>query len=168
MPAALLLVTFGGLLVYSALHGKGITDILAGNVGDPLNPAGGDVPTNGSASTDDADTGAAGVGTFDGKLVANWIIPILKYARKRGWQGHVSSGYRNEADQARVCATGVRPCAAPGKSNHQGKEFPGGAVDVTDAVGLSGILLTSPYATKLVWAGAKDPVHFSHPHGGSY
>jgi hypothetical protein len=33
---------------------------------------------------------------------------------------------------------------------------------------LNRILSRSPYAGKLVWAGSKDPVHFSYPHNGSY
>lgn len=110
----------------------------------------------------------AGVSTFDGKPVANWIIPILKHARKHGWKGSVNSGYRSPADQARVCATGVKPCAKPGTSRHQGKRFPNGAVDVSDAAGLNRAKRTHPMGNLLVWAGAKDPPHFSHPVGGSY
>ena len=56
----------------------------------------------------------------------------------------------------------------PGTSNHEGSAFPRGAVDVSDAAQLSSILLGSPYGSTLVWAGSKDKVHFSHPHGGSY
>jgi hypothetical protein len=39
---------------------------------------------------------------------------------------------------------------------------------VSDAQTLSRILRGSKYAHLLVWAGGKDPVHFSHPHNGSY
>ena len=62
----------------------------------------------------------------------------------------------------------MRPAAKPGTSNHEFTAFPGGAIDVSNAAELSRILKSSPYASKLVWAGAKDPVHFSHPRGGSY
>jgi hypothetical protein len=62
----------------------------------------------------------------------------------------------------------VRPAARPGTSNHEGTQFPRGAVDVSDAQTLSRILQGSKYAHLLVWAGGKDPVHFSHPHNGSY
>jgi hypothetical protein len=41
MPAALALITFGSLLVYSSLHGKGLAALLGGDTGDPLDPAGG-------------------------------------------------------------------------------------------------------------------------------
>lgn len=107
---------------------------------------------------------------YDGKPVAAWIVPILKYARAHGWRGNVTSGYRSVAEQAMLKRTGAgnNPVADPGKSNHNFTDFPSGAVDVTMAPQLSAILLRSPYASTLVWAGAKDPVHFSHPHDGGY
>jgi hypothetical protein len=191
MAAALLVLTLGGIMVYSALTGTSITEVLAGQKNDTLDAQGGSkiTPTTGTGTgsaagdllgggdgtgTSDVIGGsvlshaAHGLGTFDGKPVALWIIPILKYARNKGWNGHVDSGYRSYADQVRVCATGVKPCATPGTSNHQGTVFPSGAVDVSDAPQLSAILLASPFRNELVWAGAKDPPHFSHPHNGSY
>jgi hypothetical protein len=62
----------------------------------------------------------------------------------------------------------VRPAARPGSSNHEGSSYPRGAVDVTQAAQLSATLRAKPGPHLLSWAGAKDPVHFSHPHGGSY
>lgn len=41
MAAAIGLITIGGILIASALKGVGITDLIAGAVGGPLNPAGG-------------------------------------------------------------------------------------------------------------------------------
>lgn len=111
---------------------------------------------------------AKGVGTFDGQKVALWIVPILQYARAHGWTGSVTSGYRSFADQTRIYNSGVRPAAIPGTSNHEGDAFPRGAVDVSQAAQLSKILLASPFRKLLVYAGSKDPVHFSHPHNGSY
>lgn len=103
-----------------------------------------------------------GLGTFDGKQVAGWIIPVLTWARRNGWSGNVTSGYRSAADQARVCATGVKPCAAPGTSNHQKKRWPGGAVDVTDWETLRTLVPRYPGpGPTLKWFGAGDPVHFS-------
>jgi hypothetical protein len=112
--------------------------------------------------------GQAGEVNFEGKKVAAWIAPALHYARDHGWKGKVNSGYRSFAEQTRIYNSGVRPAAKPGTSNHEGAKFPRGAVDVSEAEQLSTILKDSPYASKLVWAGGKDPVHFSHPHGGSY
>lgn len=109
-----------------------------------------------------------GVADFEGTKVAGWIAPALQYAREHGWKGQVNSGYRSFADQTRIYNSGVRPAAKPGTSNHEGTEFPRGAVDVSDPEILSEILKKSKYATMLQWAGSRDPVHFSHPHGGSY
>lgn len=114
-----------------------------------------------------------GTVTFDGKRVARWIGEALNYARAQGWKGTVNSGYRSDAEQKRIYDSGVRPAAKPrayggGGSNHEFTAYPGGAVDVSDAQTLARILAGSPYGRKLKWAGAKDPVHFSHPHNGSY
>lgn len=113
-------------------------------------------------------TAPVGVTKFDGKPVAAWIAPALAEAQRLGWKGTVESGYRSKAEQERIYNSGVRPAAVPGTSNHELKAFPGGAVDVTEAAELSKILAGTRYAKLLVWAGSKDPVHFSHPHNGSY
>jgi hypothetical protein len=110
----------------------------------------------GGSSTD---TGAKGTARFEGKTVAAWIKPELEYARKHGWKGTVNSGFRSRAEQTRIYNSGVRPAAKPGTSNHEGTEFPRGAVDVSDAATLSRILKAK--GSKLKWAGSKDPVHFS-------
>jgi hypothetical protein len=107
-----------------------------------------------------------GTANFEGHTVAAWIAPWLHYARKHGWKGQVNSGYRSYAEQAAIYASGVRPAAKPGTSNHEGKDFPRGAVDVSEAEQLARILRRA--GAPLRWAGGKDPVHFSHPHNGSY
>lgn len=113
-------------------------------------------------------TTPVGVVKFDGKPVAAWIAPALAEAQRLGWKGTVESGYRSKAEQERIYNSGVRPAAVPGTSNHEIKAFPGGAVDVTEAAQLSKILQGTRYAKLLVWAGSKDPVHFSHPVNGRY
>ena len=114
------------------------------------------------------DTSKKGAANFEGTQVAAWIAPILQYARQHGWKGSVNSGLRSFADQTRIWNSGVRPAARPGTSNHEMTAYPGGAIDVNGAEQLSAILQRSQYKGVLVWAGAKDPVHFSHPHNGSY
>lgn len=114
------------------------------------------------------DTSVKGARNFEGTPVAGWIAPVLEYARANGWKGGLNSGVRSFADQTRIWNSGVRPAARPGTSNHEMTAFPGGAIDVNGAAQLSAILQKSPYKNLLVWAGAKDPVHFSHPHNGSY
>ena len=100
--------------------------------------------------------------------IASWIVPFLSWGAGHGWGGIVTSGYRSRADQARIYTSGVRPAAKPGTSNHEGKTFPSGAVDVTAAALLSSVLSKRPGPHLLQWAGSKDPVHFSYPHNGSY
>ena len=65
--------------------------------------------------------GKGGLGTFDGLRVANWIIPILNWARSHGWGGSVTSGYRPGA------ITNIGNV-----SNHALTNYPGGAIDVGD------------------------------------
>lgn len=120
-----------------------------------------------------ASGGHEGTTDFEGTPVASWIAPILRYARERGWKGHVTSGYRSDAEQAQLYnefKAGKRagPVAAPGTSNHGKTGFLQGAVDVdaADAPALAEILRRKH--SRLKYAGAKDPVHFSVPSGGSY
>lgn len=103
-----------------------------------------------------------GVTTFDGKPCAKWVADELKWARQHGWTGRLESGYRSKADQERVCATGVKPCATPGTSNHEGKRYPKGAADVTEAAQLDQVL-SRKRGRKLKWTGKSinDDVHFS-------
>jgi cell wall-associated NlpC family hydrolase len=114
-----------------------------------------------------------GLVEFEHKPVAGWIAPILQYAREHGWKGTVNEGFRTDRQQAGIYRSGVRPAALPvsmggGGSNHSGEDYPAGAVDVSEAQQLSNIINRSKYRGLLVWAGAKDPPHFSHPHNGSY
>jgi hypothetical protein len=113
----------------------------------------------------------AGTASFDGKPVAAWIKPLLDYARQKGWKGTVTSGVRTDAEQTAIYKSGVRPAAVPRSmggagSNHERTGFLQGAIDVTDPQTLSGILKTKN--SRLRYAGAKDPVHFSVPRNGSY
>jgi hypothetical protein len=113
----------------------------------------------------------AGTATFDGKPVAAWIKPLLDYARQKGWRGTVTSGVRTDAEQTAIYKSGVRPAAVPKSmggagSNHERTGFLQGAVDVTDPQTLSAILKRKH--SRLQYAGAKDPVHFSVPRNGSY
>lgn len=128
------------------------------------------VKVKGRSSSSDAGT-HGGTATFDGKPVASWIKPLLEYGREHGWKGTVTSGYRSDAEQKRIYDSGVRPAAKPkayggGGSNHSRTGFLQGAVDVSDAATLDRILRAKH--SRLKFAGAKDPVHFSVPRGGSY
>jgi hypothetical protein len=119
-----------------------------------------------------ATVSASGVEMFDGRKVAAWIVPSLKWARAHGWTGHVTSGFRSCERQKVVAAqfaaeqhTTVAalyphgPCA----SNHVGAQHPRGAVDVSNPAQLAEVLRNNPNHPKLVWGGPviNDPVHFS-------
>lgn len=175
----------GGILVTAAITGASLPDVATGKSGKPTNLGGSDAgaPSEGgaSASTSSASlsqagahTDVKGVVTFDGKPVAAWVAAALTFARSTGkWKGTLTSGYRSDAEQTQIYNSGVRPAAVPRSlggpgSNHEGDVFPEGAADVTDAQGLSNALKGSPWEDLLVWAGSKDPVHFSFPHNGSY
>lgn len=68
--------------------------------------------------------GPKGVGTYKGVPMANWVIQALQYASAAGVNAQPTSGYR-PPDQV---VTG--PVVAPqGHSEHQGTQYPHGAVD---------------------------------------
>jgi 3D (Asp-Asp-Asp) domain-containing protein len=102
------------------------------------------------------------------KPIDRWIQPYLSYGAGHGWPGVVTSGFRTKAEGERIYASGVRPAAKPGTSKHEQANYPGGAVDVTDASTLAAVLAKRKGPHLLQWAGSRDPVHFSHPVGGSY
>lgn len=173
------LLTAGTLLVYSGWSNSSIVDVLRGlavrkgGAGDtgfvslltaPAQGAAEAVKPGGSGKRV---APPAGVTTFDGKPCARWVAQELEWARKHGWTGRLESGYRSKSDQERVCATGVKPCAKPGTSNHEGKVYPKGAADVTEAEQLDRVLSRKP-GRRLHWTGNSigDPVHFSSGKNG--
>lgn len=173
MTAAFGFLMVGWLLLASATRNQPVAELLRGAVspaGTPgpgergfttsiLGELAGDRSAGGSAASSDPQN-PAGLVTFDGEKVCAWIAAELRKARANGWSGSVTSGYRSAADQARVCATGVTPCAKPGESNHQGTAYPGCAVDVSDPAGLARAL---PKGSPLKYTGATigDTPHFS-------
>lgn len=105
-----------------------------------------------------------GLGIFDGKTVAAWIIPWLEKSRKAGWTGTVTSGYRTPEYSTSLCIAMCGAPSCPGRcagasSNHAGKIHPAGAVDVTDYTRFESIQwqIGSPLRNDL----PVDPVHFS-------
>jgi len=104
---------------------------------------------------------------FDGKPVANWIIPELQWARKTGrWKGRVTSGMRSKSEQeAAARSFGLQHYPhGPLASNHyigNGAKYPRGAVDVTEYMQLAEALKSYPGGAKLKWYGPGDAVHFS-------
>jgi hypothetical protein len=105
---------------------------------------------------------------FNGVPVAAWIVPILTYAAAHGWNGHLVQfdGFRTYADQVAV-SEGGGIAAAPGRSRHEGTQWPDGAIDIPDdAANFNRIINApgSPVRGQLQWPDPTgDPVHFSSP-----
>lgn len=78
----------------------------------------------GAGGAGGAPSGVSGLGSFDGLQVADWIIPELEYAQQHGWKGRITSGYRSPTEV--VHSSVVAP---QGHSEHQGIQWPHGAVD---------------------------------------
>jgi len=101
--------------------------------------------------------------------IPKWMAGGLLWARKNGWDGVLSNGFRTNAHQ-RVLASGSCPngCAAPGTSNHEGAAYPRGAVDTGNGLALRNILKRYPGRPKIIWGpdgSNNDDVHFSHNGG---
>lgn len=159
MTAAFGLLIMGGVVLMAGIRNRSVGEILQG-ITEPLATDGGSMRGVSLMSSFDVGSAASGLSTVDGKPVCSWIAAELRKAKRRGWSGTVTSGYRSEADQARVCSETSGPCAAPGESNHQGKRYPGCAIDVSDPAGLAAAL---PAGSPLKWTGRSigDDVHFS-------
>lgn len=176
MTATFGYLLMGWLMLVSALREQPVADVLRGALAPPGQPGPGERgftssilgelggsgagSAGGSATASAGGPVPAGMATVDGHPVCAWIAHDLKAARRNGWRGQVSSGYRTEAEQAAACAHTSGPCAKPGESNHQGKAWPSCAVDVSDPAGLARAL---PKGSRLRWTGKSigDDVHFS-------
>ena len=108
-----------------------------------------------------------GVGKFDGRPCALWLIPYLEWARKNGWKGTLTSGWRDPEHSEDLCfiICGAPSCSgtcAGKSSNHVGSKRPQGAVDVTDYVRFGELMRNAPFDVRIFNALApRDPVHFS-------
>ena len=116
------------------------------------------------AKEDKPDPDGDGLATFDGKTVAAWFVEWLEKSRKAGWTGTVVSGYRTPEYSTSLCMARCGQPSCPGtcagaSSNHSGKVYPAGAVDVTDYTRFESIQwqIGSPLRNDL----PIDPVHFS-------
>lgn len=108
--------------------------------------------------------GSTSIVTFDGKPVVEDLAYWLDLARKHGWRGYMTSGYRSPEYSESLCYGMCGAPSCPGRcagraSNHAKREYPGPAADCTDYTNLERILaaLGSPYWNDL----PIDPVHFS-------
>ncbi len=108
-----------------------------------------------------------GVSTYDGRPVATWLVPYLKWARAHEWRGTLNSGWRDPKYSQSLCFRMCGRPSCPGKcaglsSNHVGSVRPRGAVDVSDYVRFGQLMQRCPLQPRVFNAlGARDPVHFS-------
>lgn len=117
--------------------------------------------SGGSGSVAPAPRGGR-IATFEGRPVAAWMVPALRYARSQGWKGSVTSGVRTRAKQAELYAnraSNPNPVAKPGQSNHEVEN--GGAVDVSDYGTLAQIMRRYKGRKLIQGTAINDPVHFS-------
>lgn len=162
-------------MVVAGVRNRSVIDVVTGkNLGTPSERGYTPPEVGGSIGDRVNDLVAAGAGLvespnardglvyIDGKPVAAWIARELLWARRNGWSGTVSSGYRSFREQWEIYyVRGIRPAAVPGTSNHEGKYYPRGAVDVTQWDQLRAVLRRYPGGSRLKWYGPGDAVHFS-------
>lgn len=167
LPIAMVLVTAGGILVYTAYRGISLVDAFAGvTSGSTFAPS----PDSQDRNERNTPAPAAGSGlvTVDGHPLAAWVARDVLCARQHGWPGAVTSGWRSDEQQRQacidVCGNGngcPGTCAAPGESNHRGKVWPLGAVDVSNPEAFQAALLKCPFARLKGMQLPNDRVHFS-------
>ncbi len=107
-----------------------------------------------------------GVGKIDGVRVAAWLIPKVKEARRRGWDGVVISGFRSPAYSEglciQICGRPVCPGRCAGRdSGHSQYRKPKGCIDVTDHVEFGEIQAELGDPKLINRIGPSDPNHFS-------
>lgn len=107
-----------------------------------------------------------GLGTFDGKTVAAWMLPQLQWARAHGWSGVVLSGYRTPAYSRSLCYAMCGAPRCPGMcagtaSRHSQYRKPDGAVDVSDPEAFESALRGCPELPRLVNNLPNDRNHHS-------
>lgn len=179
MTLGFLLLTSGAALIYTGFKNMSVADLALNRPGpgqpppivDPASYSPGAASTGGgntSTSTGSAsiDKRVSGVGNWRGTPVAKWMLPVFTQAVKAGWDGCLVSGYRSPAESAAICQQKCGaptctspPCAGAG-SNHSGKRFPNGAVDVCNPADFQAAMnkIGNPLRNSL---GASDPNHFS-------
>lgn len=153
MTYAFALLAGGSLALLAGIRGRSLQDVLRGITSAQVGPGergfAASFATPGSAVSGSGSQlvsltgGVGGLGHFDGETVAAWIVPWLQKARASGlWHGSVTSGYRTPSYSESLC---LKMCGAPScpgtcagrSSNHSGKRFPEGAVDVSDPAGFA-------------------------------
>lgn len=171
-----LLTKVGGGLSSVKKVGKGgilahAMDLIhSGQYTTPGTPAKSTMPTGPTLTTTSSKTSkstgggggnAKGTVVFDGKPVLAKFAAELRWARKNGWKGTVTSGVRTKSQQLTAATNfGLQHYPnGPLASNHV--EGHRGAIDVSQPDQLEAILRKYPGKVNLRRKMADDPVHFS-------
>lgn len=158
MPLAMGAVLFGAILLVAGWQNRSLLDVALGRASTVK--GGSPNPEATAATTGGNPPSVGGTKSIDGHHVASWIVPIVIYARAHGWHGVVTSGYRDPREI--VHPSPGLPVAPQGKSNHNKKTWPGGAVDVSDPDGFERAIQHYPglFSVKRD-PSIGDPIHFS-------
>ena len=182
---AFALITVGGLLAYSGFKGKSVTQILAGDIGASLNPAGsraasasggGDAPAGGSIAS--ISGGAAGIVDSAAAIVmqaGGGSLSVVSTERPGDTttSGNLSDHSENNANRAArdVAKNGVdaitgppspeldRGAAALGKAF--GRNYGDGARRIVDTFTFKG------YRVQIIWRTPEYGGHMGHIHIGA-
>lgn len=107
-----------------------------------------------------------GLTSYDGHQVAAWMVPQLEWARSRGWNGSVLSGYRTPAYSRSLCYAMCGAPSCPGmcagaSSRHSEYRKPGGAVDLSSPANFEAAVRGCPYLPRLINRLPNDRNHHS-------
>ena len=108
---------------------------------------------------------APGITRFDGVPVRASMVPIMLWARHRGWKGRLISGWRDPVYSRSLCMRMCGRPSCPGRCAGMSSNHVRTAIDVSDYVRFGQLMHECPLQPKIFNAlGARDPVHFS-PNG---
>lgn len=108
-----------------------------------------------------------GIGSYDGKPVANAAIRYMQWAREHGWRGRLVSGWRSRAYSQHLCYAMCGRPVCPGRcagvnTNHVYAQPDRFAIDVSDYYTFARLMRQCPIRPTIYNAlGSRDPVHFS-------
>jgi hypothetical protein len=180
-PAAL--ITIGGIMVFSAFKGIGITEVLSGVAGDTLNPKGSAINTGGASGSGATDTSSdpTSTGVATG---GNWTAPpggAHSFKGSRASTLNDLAGIAEHSFHLRISAT-TNGTHVPDSYHYRGEAFDaagnehdmaGFAQYVQDHYGNTvselihnpgyaikdGHVVSGPIAYRDVWEGHRDHVH---------
>lgn len=119
------------------------------------------------AARSDATTGP-GIATYDGRPVAAWMVPHLRFAREHGWGGVLVSGWRDPRYSEQLCYAMCGSPRCPGRcagraSHHSQSVAPNGSIDVSDYLTFGRLMARPDAPSPRIFnsLGEIDPVHFS-------